>query len=103
MIIACFSPIPTNGTENANKAIHGILCIKFAIPITIFDAVLFLVIKISNGTPMAIDNNTAIVVMFICSIKRSHTSGYLSKNKASNELFMLKFRPFVLHYLDIGD
>ena len=51
MIIAGFSPIPTNGTENANKAIHGILCIKFAIPITIFDAVLFLVIKIPNGTP----------------------------------------------------
>lgn len=95
--------MPTNGTENANSAIHGILCIKLAIPITIFDAVLFLVIKIPNGTPIAIDNNTAIVVMFICSIKRNHTSGYLSKNKASNELFMLKFRPFVLHYLDIDD
>ena len=60
-------------------------------------------LSIPNGTPIAIDNNTAIVFIFMCSIKRSHTSGYLSKNKASNELFMLKFRPFVLHYLDIGD
>lgn len=33
--------MPTNGTENANSAIHGILCIKLAIPITIFDAVFY--------------------------------------------------------------
>ena len=51
--IAGLVPIPKNGTEKANNAMEGIDCIIFAIPITILEIVLFLVISTPIGTPIA--------------------------------------------------
>ena len=62
--IAGLVPIPKNGTEKANNAMEGIDCIIFAIPITILEIVLFLVISTPIGTPIAKEMNTANAVIF---------------------------------------
>ena len=51
--IAGFSPIPTNGTEKAKRAIQGIDCNKLAIPMIMLAKSLFLVIIIPSGIPVS--------------------------------------------------
>ena len=101
IIIAGFSPIPKNGTAKANKAMQGILCNRLAIPITSLEACLFLVIAIPKGTPINTARKTAMVVRFMCSIKRIQTSGYFSKNKLI-KLLTLMLLLFARQHSDIG-
>ena len=84
--IAGLVPIPKNGTEKANNAMEGIDCIIFAIPITILEIVLFLVISTPIGTPIAKEMNTANAVIFICSRNSCSSSPFFSINNWKNSV-----------------
>ena len=74
IMIAGFAPIPTKGTEKASSAMQGIDCMILARPMTIRVASLLCVMTMPTGIPIDSEMNTAMVVIFIWSMKSRSSS-----------------------------